>query len=49
MTLPNIMKRPTPWKIIRPDVGDDFFERTLPDGTIIRFDIQSGRKTTVKA
>lgn len=45
-TLPNIMK-PTPWKFVRPDEGDDYFERTYPDGTNVRFDIQSARKTVV--
>lgn len=49
MSIPNIMTHGTPWKIVRPDVGDDYFERTKPDGTVIRFDIQSGRKTTVNA
>lgn len=49
MTLPTINLKPTPWKFIRPDQGDDFFERTNPDGTKVRFDIQSGRKTTVNA
>jgi hypothetical protein len=49
VTIPNIMKRPTPWKFVRPDQGNDYFERTLPDGIVIRFDIQSGRKVTVKS
>lgn len=49
MTLPTINLRPTPWKFVRPDQGDDYFERTQTDGTKVQFDIQSGRKTTVKS
>lgn len=49
MTLPIIPLKPTPWKFVRPDQGDDYFRRLLPDGTEVRFDIQSGQKSTVLA